>query len=538
MKVIINKHWPIFASIFILWLTIGIILLITLKQNHGNLIYAIDDAYIHLSMAKHFAQYGVWGVTKYEFSSSSSSIIWEFLLSGIFFILGTNNIILFLLNVLLATLVILILYLFLYKLKIGQSYIFIILLLEIYLIPLPTNVFSGMEHILQTIITFLFFYYSAITLSAEDDVPKINLYITLILAPFVTLIRYEGLFIIMVVSFLFILRKRYIYSFSIGILGLLPIISYGVISISHGWFWLPNSIIVKSNTHLGNIIFYKKLLREGKKLYNIHLFVLLLLSVSIYFYRSLKGSKIWEFGQILLVYFISITILQLIFATSHGFWRYDAYLVALAIFIIALFLLDSELLSSKIPNWGNKLINKIHIIILILLIGTVVSTVYSRGIVSLSRTAQATTNIYEQQYQMGLFLKKYYQGKNILANDIGAINYLADIHCLDMIGLGSLEVAKMKNNHAYGHRQLYELAKSFGVQIAIVYDTWFRGMAGVPQQWIKVAEWKINNNVVCGNDTVSFYAVVPSEKDQLLSNIKEFAAEMPDKVHVKLFNRE
>ncbi len=54
---------------------------------------------------------------------------------------------------------------------------------------------------------------------------------------------------------------------------------------------------------------------------------------------------------------------------------------------------------------------------------------------------QCTTNIYEQQYQMGLFVRRYYQNSTVALNDIGAVNFLADIHCLDLLGLANAEVA-------------------------------------------------------------------------------------------------
>ncbi|WP_185208585.1 hypothetical protein [Chryseobacterium sp. C3] len=51
----------------------------------------IDDAYIHLAMAKNFALYDVWGVTKYKFSSTSSSPLFTYILSVLIKVSGNND---------------------------------------------------------------------------------------------------------------------------------------------------------------------------------------------------------------------------------------------------------------------------------------------------------------------------------------------------------------------------------------------------------------------------------------------------------------
>ena len=118
---------------------------------------------------------------------------------------------------------------------------------------------------------------------------------------------------------------------------------------------------------------------------------------------------------------------------------------------------------------------------------------------------------------MGMFFKYFYPDASIAANDIGAITFLGDIRLLDLVGLASIEVLRSKNDHSYTTSQIGQMSKNKDVALAIVYDNWFRleNLTGVPSDWIKVGDWKINNNVVCGGDVISFYAVKVGEKERL-----------------------
>src|SRR3990167_1515585 len=99
----ISRHWPLIITIIILWLTVALLLSVSMKQNHGHLIYAFDDPYIHMTMAKTFTQHGVWGISRYEFSSSSSSLLWTLMLSIVYFLFGVNELTPLILNILFAT---------------------------------------------------------------------------------------------------------------------------------------------------------------------------------------------------------------------------------------------------------------------------------------------------------------------------------------------------------------------------------------------------------------------------------------------------
>jgi hypothetical protein len=141
---------------------------------------------------------------------------------------------------------------------------------------------------------------------------------------------------------------------------------------------------------------------------------------------------------------------------------------------------------------------------------------------------QCTTNIFEQQYQMGSFVRQYYQGSTVALNDVGAVNFLADIQCLDLWGLANRDVTRLKRERNYHTRDIAGLCKEAGARIAMVYDYWYGGaVGGLPAEWVRVGQWTIRNNVIVGGDTVSFYALDPSEVSHLTQCLQEFGQRLP-----------
>ena len=88
---------------------------------------------------------------------------------------------------------------------------------------------------------------------------------------------------------------------------------------------------------------------------------------------------------------------------------------------------------------------------------------------------QCTRNIFEQQFQMGLFVRKNYQGSNVALNDIGIVDYLADIHLLDLWGLASQEVAQARRSRRYQEAQIASFSRQAHIKIQPSFTmAWFR----------------------------------------------------------------
>ncbi|MFX0136011.1 MAG: hypothetical protein ACFFDN_20375 [Candidatus Hodarchaeota archaeon] len=539
MRGIIKKNWPFIITVGILWIVVAILLILSLRQTQGHFVYVLDDPYIHMAVAKNFAQHGVWGVTKYNFSSSTSSLIWPLLVSLVYFIFGVNEFTPLILNILIATALIWFVYIIFKRSNFNALFTFIVLLIIIFSTPLPLLILSGHEHILHALISINLVYLSAIIISNDNFQNKKQVYfyeiILLLLSSLLILTRYEGLFTIIVICILFMFHKRYLYSLGLISISTLPMIIYGIISLSKGWYFLPNSVFLKgSMPDVLSIVNIIKFLFTGLQKMQLlpHIFYLMLIALTIFIFKKSNQYGKLECHNYMFIIFIAITLFHAELVRKSQLFRHEAYLVALGIFVIA-FSLQEYFSTKPVTNLNKASMLKSFLFTFLFFI--LILPFLERTIESLRITPKAIKNIYEQQYQMGLFLKKYYAGESVAANDIGAINYLTEIKNLDLWGLGSINVAKARINNDYNTDKIFELGKSKKVKIAIVYDHWFFQYGGIPAKWKNVGTWSISNNVVCGGSMVSFYAVDSLEVPKLTENLKEFSNQLPKDVGERVF---
>jgi hypothetical protein len=528
------RHWPILLALGIFAVTIVILWNLCQHKNGGQFVYTLDDPYIHMAIAKNVVRHGVWGVTPYQFSSSSSSPLWTLCLALSYALFGVGHLTPFLLNIIFAGLVLGLIYILL-RGRLPGWVVFLALLAAIFFPPLAPLVFSGMEHTAHFFFTLLTIALAVKTLSQESPSPALRGGL-LVSAFLTTAVRYEGLFLILVLSILFACRKRWLFALLFAGAGLLPLAVYGVWSAAQGWYFLPNPVILKG--HEGNqaiFNFLEDIFVRGRPLTwwtierlvpvmvvsrinaHPHLLYLILPSLILLFYR--RGS-FWNPANLTNVAFVGSALLHMQFANTGWFFRYEAYLMAFGIYAVATGLADHLPARDGWQGWGNGLFRAAVLLLLAILVSAPLRV---RAAKSLKDTPKASHNIFEQQYQMASFLRQFYQGQVVAANDIGAINYLADFRLVDLAGLGTRESAAFKLKQMYGSRQVAAVAGQYGAQVALVYDSWFQ----IPAEWIKVGEWQILNNVVCGDDTVSFYAVDPVAAPGLIENLRAFSPRLP-----------
>ncbi|MCX7766852.1 MAG: hypothetical protein N2246_09145, partial [Candidatus Sumerlaeia bacterium] len=332
MRNVIRHHLVLIVALAILWVVTAELLSSILRTN-GRLVFAIDDPYLHMATARNLVNYGVWGVTRYEFSSSISSILWVLLLAGGYLVTGVSATLPLVLNILFASLSVYLVHKIIRQnYSIPLIYEFFILSGVIFFTPLPAMIFTGMEHTLHIFLTLMFAYYATNVIMRADPLShqrdKILLFC---LTPLLTLTRYEGLFIVGIVSLLFLWHKQWRTALLLCALAILPLFIYGVISVSHGWYWLPNSVLLKGRriylTRWSDIWQMLDLRFALVKMFDLQpIFILFIPSLILCILQFKREWGVNPRSQMMLVITLLTILAHLQLADTGWFYRYEAYL--------------------------------------------------------------------------------------------------------------------------------------------------------------------------------------------------------------------
>ncbi|MEO8712251.1 MAG: hypothetical protein ABI405_09025 [Parafilimonas sp.] len=537
ISIVKNRSVVLVLSLCALIIPIVLIEFNVLKFTNGIFIYPLDDTYIHMSIAKNLALHNNWGIAANEFQSASSSILYTLLLSASFKLFSVNAIIPFIINLIAGIILIIVIQQRLEKENIGFVFQFIILLLVIFFAPLPVIIISGMEHTLQCLFSFLFIFnfcdwinFETGNASKKTALPKSLFFYGIIICT----LRYEGLFIIAVACCILLYYKRILPAFTLGFISALPLIIFGIFSVMKGSYFLPNSVLLKSGpdqltengliNYISNILIEKlTLAKTGITALATQRLLIILPLAYLLFSTQLKKSVSYK---LIIIILTVCTFLQLSFASTGWLYRYEAYLMLCSIVFISILIAKYF---KQLRLRENKMLSPILLVLAFFLFFPLIL----RSTAAYAKTAQACINIYEQQYQMANFVKKYYNTDTIAANDIGAVSYFNKANIIDLWGLANMQVAKAKKNNTDTPEFLNELANNKHTDFAIVYDSWFD--SALLNNWQKVATWQIKNNVICGDATVSFYAVKPNTASSLKTNLLEYQKLLPADITVQYY---
>jgi hypothetical protein len=524
------------AILIPLYILLSVVLFfITIRQTGGALIYTLDDAYIHMALAKNLAMHGVFGVTADHFTACSSSPFWIFLLSAIYVLVGVHTWPPLALNFLFGLIFIVTACEILLRSGSSRWSTIVVVTALCLFVPLPAFVLTGMEHVLHILLSSLLLFWAAM-LIAQDKVPTWMQYTLPITIALSVMVRFETLFLVAAIVFLLLLRRRFFQSIVLVAAAFTPIAILGLYSVSQGWFWLPTSLLLKgrmpqvsSLKSVAASIGYRAI---AQLFLAPHLVVVIGALVAIYLWRSVRGISPWERGQVMICLTFITTLLHLQYAQVGGLGRYEAYLLTMGILSIGC--ADLSALFRHLRAAFAKKSNLLELLPWTIAVVLLLFPLFQHGFQTMVQIPEATRSVYRQQYQMARFLATYYNRTSLAANDIGAVNFFTNIRCLDLYGLADREICRLKRAGQFDTRALDQLAMSENTKVAIVYDSWFQDQVlngfvspRLPASWRRVAEWRTQDAVFVADPTVAFYAVDPAEVHHLKESLIQFATQLP-----------
>ena len=500
-------------------LAVAVVLLLRAALAHtgGTLVYALDDAYIHMAVARSLAEHGVWGVTRYGFTACTSSLAWPLLLAAADVVFGVRDGAPLVLNLLAATAALLLADRLLSDIAVAARVAALVAV--VLLTPLPTLVMAGMEHTLH--VAAVFWLLDRFR-GAEEGPPARAAAVTLgVAAALATATRYESVFLLAPAVLLLAIDGRRSAAMAAAIGGLLPPASFAAVAVGHGWPPLPTSLLLKRATFEGSGLagLVDRLGGHALRTLTEAPHLLVLLSAVLVMSAALPASRVvrrWD------AIFVAGTLLHLQLAAVGWLFRYEAYLVAVGVVLVARHLADA---AAVLRGSAARLT-------LVLAALVAAAPLLVRGAQALAQTPAAVKNIYEQQYQMGLFLRGLPPGSAVMANDIGAICYLADVRMVDLFGLATRETAEARRAGRVDQALLSRLAADARPAAIVIYRSWFAD--AVPREWVEVGTWKVPDKVVVADRTVSFYATDAAAASRLGQALAAFQPRLPTSVSARL----
>lgn len=472
----------------------------------GNLVYGVDDAYVHLALAERLA-HGLYGLNPHEFCAPSSSIVWPFLLLigvgtswHVYVPLALNWIC-----------------------GLGTAYMVgrcvdewpweregrfasgkraITTILFVLGFNLLGITYLGLEHMLQILLAVMCAY-GIIRVSRGAEMPWWAI-AAAIAGPAV---RYENLAITVGVAVVLFMSGRKRAALWTFLASLVVPIAFSIFLVSHGWFVLPGSVLAKGTNGRGVEGFEKTLSKNFVD--NFTDFVRLEWTLIL-----LVAAELWWMRRKLRPVGIAAvtTVLFLFLAVGRsGNHRYECFVVAFATLILFAVL-------------GREYGTRWHVVMVAFL---VCAWPYLRYVYY---TPVASQNIYQQQYQMARFEQQFYR-KNFAANDIGLLSFQLppNIYLADIAGLASRESLEQRDRSG---AWLDSFVRRHDAGLAMIYPQWVRDISPA---WSLRGQLMITSEpVAVPYPVVNIYATSVGNAAEIDADLREFRKTLPPGVVLAL----
>jgi hypothetical protein len=300
----------------------------------------------------------------------------------------------------------------------------------------------------------------------------------------------------------------------VGLAATAPIVGLGLVNLSFGHDFLPNSIVSKSDTTgdlgLGALVrdplfFLSKLGRDPLVL------VLALLAMLVVIWAWSGGPR--RVAVPAAAFFVTV-VLHRHFANFGWYERYQTYLIVVGIY------LAFQLLAELTPQQFRTAAKVSLVLAVVVLSATRIDLTVS--------APRASSNTYRQRYQLGRFLEREYDKQPVATSELGYPSLFHEGPLVDVLGLGSHEVLDLIEGPDWNDAAMADLLEQEHVQVYSVFSEYpIR-----PRGWQQVGLCLLDERIVPGptGRVLEFWAPPGAAARQLRRKLERFQSSLPSRV--------
>ncbi|MEL6592978.1 MAG: hypothetical protein AAFQ68_22955, partial [Bacteroidota bacterium] len=371
--------------------------------------------------------------------------------------------------------------------------------------PMAWTVLLGMETAMHIYSSILLGWY--VSTPAKQRESRHQMLLALCTA-FAISTRYEAWFIIGAAGLVLLFERKWSRLFVLAGTALATTLAWGYFFWQGSGFIVPTTLTVKSSLPELTVSGVLTLIRFGlSQVYDMPYILVFIILLLYALWKEAAHSKI---SQSPVAKILTITLLALLahgFGGAHyGYGRYECYLLGTGVLGLGMSFINMELGRA----WkAQSLASKATFVAMIM--GLMFPFVLRTGYY-LFQAPLSSHNVYEQPWQVAQFLKQQSDKAplKIALNDVGAVTYYNDVYLTDLVGISDTEIARLIAEKQYHPEKVWSIVEKRGVEIAVIHDFWTGHL--LPDHWVKVDDWTIENNVNLAGETISFFA-----KDSVLA---------------------
>ncbi|HEV2105168.1 MAG TPA: hypothetical protein VGU27_05505 [Candidatus Eisenbacteria bacterium] len=519
----------------VLALALLAVLLACRRLTGGHFVYALDDSYIGMAIARTLAFHGAWALNPGAFEPAASSPLWVLVLAAADRVAGARALTPFALDAALCLALLLAIARVL-RHAIPRPWPRAAVATGIVLLaPAAALAVTGMEHALHALLALGLAGSAARELQADGDESRAiaarRLATLAVLAALATLTRFETLAMVAVFAAMALRARRPRVAFALVAGGALGVGAYALPALAHGGYWLPSSVLIKTRLRglaggpRGWLAFTLLTPRTLAAPHNAHVLLLILAALAALAALPRRGARDDLAFRAWLAAIVPVTLLQVQAGELSSFFRYEAWLV-----VSGLTALAGATGGAALARHGAAPLPRGRLAALAGVAALLVAALGVRAYRAFAWAPLASRNIYEQQYQSARFLRERLPGWRAAVSDIGTVAYYGGDEIVDLAGLADMTVARARFADVARSPWLGAYCARRGVGVAILYAGWLAGRGGPPPGWQALTRWAIRDNLVAAGDTVTVYSTRAATAPALRAAIAAFEPTLPARV--------